>query len=36
MSIKLSDVNYTYMKDTPFEKTGIKIPEKMTGNIIVS
>ena len=24
MSIKLSDVNYTYMKDTPFEKTGIK------------
>ena len=24
MSIKLSDVNYTYMKDTHFEKTGIK------------
>ena len=24
MSIKLSNVNYTYMKDTPFEKTGIK------------
>ena len=24
MSIKLSDVNYTYMKDTPFEKTGKK------------
>ena len=24
MSIKLSDVHYTYMKDTPFEKTGIK------------
>ena len=24
MSIKLSDINYTYMKDTPFEKTGIK------------
>ena len=24
MSIKLSDVNYAYMKDTPFEKTGIK------------
>ena len=24
MSIKLSDVNYNYMKDTPFEKTGIK------------
>ena len=24
MSIKLSDVNYTYMKDTPFEKTAIK------------
>ena len=24
MSIKLSDLNYTYTKDTPFEKTGIK------------
>ena len=24
MSIKLSDINYTSMKDTPFEKTGIK------------